>query len=298
MMSAFSFFKRLDAAPSYVLRPAGSSRSGTRRTLGAVATVAVIAFISLQLTGCASAKQAPVSASINATSRPVTDHKKVLYVTRLTHRDREVDDKVRAHLEQRGMIVTMVDQSAPVSAAAGKDLVIISSVVSARDMVGTSFRDVPVPLLTWESDLFDSLRFTGSKKGQDFGSIEKEHYINVVNAPSPLAAGVPAGKRWVYPRDAEMSWGKPAPAAIVIATVPGEPDEAVIFAYEKGVTMDYDFIAPARRVAMFPGNRSFDALSADGSALFDAALDWAVESPAVPPARRVTSSSMSPSPSQ
>lgn len=202
--------------------------------------------------------------------------KKVLYVTRLQHRDRAIDDKVRAYLEKRGMIVTMVDETTPSSAAHGEDLVIISSVVSARNMVGTSYKDVTVPLVTWEADLFDSLRFTGAKKGEDFGEVEKEHYINVVNAPSPLAGGLPAGKRWVYPRDDEMGWGKPAPGATVVATIPGEPQHAVLFAYEKGATMDYDFIAPARRVALFLGNRSFEKLSSDGSALFDAAIDWAV----------------------
>ncbi|RDK00864.1 hypothetical protein [Paraburkholderia lacunae] len=202
--------------------------------------------------------------------------KKVLYVTRLQHRDRVIDDKVRAYLEKRGLSVTMVDQTTPSSAALGNDLVIISSVVSARDLAGTSYKDVSVPLLTWEADLFDSLRFTGAKKGEDFGEVEKEHYINVVNAPSPLAGGVPAGKRWVYPRDDEMGWGKPAPGATVIATIPGEPQHAVVFAYEKGATMDYDFIAPARRVALFLGNRTFEKLSPDGTALFDAALDWAI----------------------
>jgi hypothetical protein len=40
--------------------------------------------------------------------------------------------------------------------------------------------------------------------------------------------------------------------------------------------MDYDFIAPARRVALFLGNRSFEKLSTQGQALFDAAIDWAV----------------------
>ncbi len=212
----------------------------------------------------------------HAQQTQVTANKKVLYVTRLEHRDRTMDDKVRAYLEKRGMTVTMVDESTPSSAARGEDLVIISSVVSARDMAGTSYKDVPVPLVTWEADLFDSLRFTGSKKGEDFGEIEKEHYINVVNAPNPLAGGLPAGKRWVYPRDDEMGWAKPAPGATVIATIPGEPQHAVVFAYEKGATMDYDFIAPARRVALFLGNRAFDKLSADGSALFDAAIDWAV----------------------
>jgi hypothetical protein len=218
----------------------------------------------------------PVVPAQQAAGEQVTVQKKVLYVTRLKHRDREIDDKVREHLEKRGMIVTMVDESAPATAAEGEDLVVISSVVSARDMTGTSYKNVNVPLVTWESDLFDSLRLTGAKKGEDFGEVEKEHYINVVNAPSPLAGGLPAGKRWVYPRDDEMGWGKPAPGATIIATIPGEPQHAVVFAYEKGATMDYDFVAPARRVGLFLGNRTFDKLSPDGSALFDAAIDWAI----------------------
>ncbi|WP_321841435.1 hypothetical protein [Paraburkholderia bannensis] len=220
--------------------------------------------------------QAAASEQAPSTARQLAAKPVVWYVTRLAHADRAEDDKVRAHLESLGFAVTMVDQSAPVADARSAQLVIISSVVSARDMVGTAYRDSGVPLLTWESDLFDSLRFTGQRKGVDFGELAKEHYVNVVNAPSPLAGGVAAGKRWVYPRDGEMGWGRPAPGATVVATVPGEPDHAVLFGYEKGATMDYDFIAPARRVAVFLGNRSFEHLSADGQSMFDAAVQWAL----------------------
>lgn len=252
--------------PSLLARAAASALA-----LFAVCAAASAATHTHQADQAQRAEQAP-----QAPRTPVALHKNVLYVTRLSHRDRDEDDKIVAHLEQRGMTVKLVNEDAPASAANGEDLVIISSVVSARDMVGTPLRDVAVPLVTWESDLFDSLRFTGQKKGEDFGEIEHEHYVNVVNAPSPLAGGVPAGKRWVYPRDDEMGWGKPGPGATIVATVAGEPTHAVVFAYEKGATMDYDFIAPARRVALFLGNRSFEKLSADGNAMFDAALDWAV----------------------
>ncbi|WP_322091845.1 hypothetical protein [Paraburkholderia bannensis] len=235
------------------------------------------AFVALGVSMLAPANaQAAASEQAPSTAQPLAAKPTVWYVTRLAHADRAEDDKVRAHLESLGFAVTMVDQSAPVADARSAQLVIISSVVSARDMVGTAYRDIGVPLLTWESDLFDSLRFTGQRKGVDFGELAKEHYVNVVNAPSPLAGGVAAGKRWVYPRDGEMGWGRPAPGATVVATVPGEPDHAVLFGYEKGATMDYDFIAPARRVAVFLGNRSFEHLSADGQSMFDAAVQWAL----------------------
>jgi hypothetical protein len=89
---------------------------------------------------------------------------------------------------------------------------------------------------------------------------------------------VAAGKTYVYPHDVMMGWGVPARAASVIATLPGEPDKAVVFGYEKGATMDYDFIAPARRVALFLDNETFAQLSPDGLALFDAAVRWSVAS--------------------
>jgi hypothetical protein len=149
--------------------------------------------------------------------------KKILYVTRLdlpanaSERNKELqqkgmasDTKVRMHLEAMGYAVTFADQSAPPADAEKYDLVILSSVVQSRQIADTAYKDVRVPLLTWENDLFDSLRLTGRKKGEVYGEVEKEHYIRIVNAPHPLAAGIPAGKTYVYPRDTSMGWGTPA----------------------------------------------------------------------------------------
>ncbi len=142
-------------------------------------------------------------------------------------------------------------------------------------MADTAYRDLKVPLVTWENDLFDSLRLTGRQKSVQYGEVEKEHYIRIINAPHPLAAGLPPGKTYVYQRDVSMGWGTPARAAIVIATLPGDLDKAVVFGYEKGATMDYDFVAPARRVALFLDNQTFEQLSPVGLKLLDAAIFWA-----------------------
>jgi hypothetical protein len=53
-----------------------------------------------------------------------------------------------------------------------------------------------------------------------------------------------------------MSWGKPGLGATIIATLYGQPEKAAIFAYEKGATMDYEALAPARRVMFFLSNES------------------------------------------
>jgi hypothetical protein len=63
--------------------------------------------------------------------------------------------------------------------------------------------------------------------------------------------------------------------ASIIATLYGQPEKAVIFTYEKGATMDYESLAPARRVMFFLGNDTFTNLSGAGIKLFDAAIDWA-----------------------
>ncbi|MFL9926158.1 hypothetical protein PQR62_17915 [Herbaspirillum lusitanum] len=218
--------------------------------------------------------------------------KRILYVTRLklaadaSERHKELqqkglasDAKVRSHLEAMGASVTLADQSAAPADAEKYDLVVLSSVVQSRELADTAYKNVRVPLLTWENDLYDSLRLTGRHKGEVYGEVEKEHYIRIVNAPHPMAAGLPNGKTYVYPRDTSMGWGTPARSAIVIATLPGELDKAVIFGYEKGATMDYDFVAPARRVAFFLDNLTFDQLTPIGLQLFDAAVNWALTAP-------------------
>lgn len=204
---------------------------------------------------------------------------KILYILRIDYRDRPIDEKVKHRLDSLGYQVTFADESEPASKADGFDLVIISSTVSSQRFNG-KYADVKVPVLMWENDIQDDMRFTGRYKGVDFGEIGGEskgdHYIWIVNAPHPLAAGLPAGTGVVYSKDQPMGWGKPGLGASIIATLPGQPDKAIIYGYEKGATMDYDFLAPSRRVMFFLDNTTFPLLTKSGLALFDAAVAWSV----------------------
>jgi hypothetical protein len=138
-----------------------------------------------------------------------------------------------------------------------------------------------VPLLTWENDLLDDLAMSGKRHDVDFGEVEKERYLWLVNAPHPVSAGLPAGVANVFRKQAPMSWGKPGLGASIIATIYGQPEKAAIFTYEKGATMDYEALAPACRAMFFMDNDSFANLSAAGVRLFDAAIDWAAAQPAI-----------------
>lgn len=185
-----------------------------------------------------------------------------------------VDMKVRDHLAARGFEVQVADQTVEPSTAREASLVVIAASVSAKD-VKPGWRTLPVPLVTWENDLLDDLAMTGKRHDTDFGEAEKERYLWIVNAPHPMAAGLSAGVVNAYVRQAPMSWGKPGLGATTIATIYGQPEKAAIFGYEKGATMDYEALAPARRVMLFLGNDGFANLSTDGFKLFDAAIDWA-----------------------
>jgi hypothetical protein len=208
---------------------------------------------------------------------PAAGAKKVLLVVRVEGKSLPIDQKIQQHLASRGYAVTVHSQYAAVDAALDTDLVILSSTVRSRDLLG-AYRNVAAPMLTWESDLLDDLGMSAKHVDTDFGKVEKERYIWLVNAPHPLAAGLPAGVLNVYEKPAAMNWGKPGLGASTIATVYGQPDKAVIFGYEKGATMDYESLAPARRVMFFLDNETFTNLSPAGLKLFDAAVDWAMGS--------------------
>ncbi|AOJ07116.1 hypothetical protein [Burkholderia mayonis] len=200
--------------------------------------------------------------------------KRIAMLVQLGGPNLKTDEQAKAHLASRGYAVRFVDEAQPVDAAADADLVIVSSTVSSK-RVARGWRTLAKPLLTWENDLLDDFAMTGKRHDVDFGETGKARYLWLVNAPHPIAAGLPAGTTNVYGRQAGMSWGKPGLGASIVATVYGEPDKAAIFAYETGATMDYETLAPARRVMFFLNNDTFGNLSPEGVALFDAAVDWA-----------------------
>ncbi len=192
---------------------------------------------------------------------------------------RNNDEKAMAFLKSLGFVVTGADETSPLEAARNRDLIIISESVDAVD-VGTKYRYVDIPLLTFENDLLGELGMTGLKNGRDYGTDDEQRFLWLVNAPHPLAAGLGAGIENVLGDEhCKMNWGKPGLGAVTIATLRGEPDKAAIFAYEKGATMNGEFLAPARRVSFFLWQDTFEQLRPEGLALFRASVLWAVSPP-------------------
>ena len=189
------------------------------------------------------------------------------------------DAGIQAHLTEMGFAVTFADQKDSATAADGKDVIVISSSVSAHVIEG-KYKASAIPLVTWEAYMLPHVGMTGRKEETDFGTREgKIRYLWMVNAPHALSAGLPAGMLNVVKKGGPMNWGRPGPGAIVVATFPGEVDKSPLFAYEKGATMDGENLAPARRVMLFLDNTTFGGLNEAGLKLFDAAVLWAAAQP-------------------
>ena len=182
------------------------------------------------------------------------------------------DAFVKARLEGLNHTVTVMDAASVTTAdATGKALVVISSTVNPTS-VGTKFRTVAVPVLTWESGVLNNMGMTGSTS-KDFGTKSGQTQITITNPTHPLAAGV-TGTATVVNSAKTFNWGKPNANAITIATISGDATKTAIFGYEPGVAMP-GLTAPARRLALFLGDDSAEVLNNNGIFLLNAAIKWA-----------------------
>ncbi|MCB9129699.1 MAG: DUF362 domain-containing protein [Anaerolineales bacterium] len=178
------------------------------------------------------------------------------------------------HLATSGYGITVRSQTQATAAdALDADLIIISDSVDSTN-VNTKFRDLSIPVMVWESSLFDDMNMTGTVSNTDYGSQASQTQVNIVSSGHPLAAGLPAGLVTTTAASQSYLWGKPSATAAVAARIAGSPDHAAIFGYDAGDSM-VGMKAPARRVGFFNGYGS--DFTANGWALYDAAVKWALE---------------------
>ncbi len=184
------------------------------------------------------------------------------------------DAAVKSRLQHLGYNVMVKDaQWANASMAADKGLVLISSTVYSGD-VGSKFRDVAVPVLTWESYLYDDMRMTGNSAGHDYGLSHTSDAI-IVGGTDQLAAGR-SGRQHLLTNNQDLQYGKVMGSeARVIAHAPADPWMASIFAYDQGAQMAGGLRAPAVRIGFYLNNESAASWTNYGEALFDAAVRYA-----------------------
>ncbi|WP_228146218.1 hypothetical protein [Acinetobacter sp. ANC 4648] len=197
----------------------------------------------------------------------------IMLVSQIQSPSSVTDFSIQKHLQNLGYDVQVVDQTQSPNQIKNIDLVIISSTVASKNLK-QGWRQLAIPLLTWENDYLDDLAMTGKRSNTDFGEVEKDRHLWMVNAPHLLSANLTAGTLNVYQAQAPMSWGNPGLGATIIATIYGQPEKPAIWAYEKGATMDYETVAPAKRMMFFLNNDTFTNLNQDGLKLFDTAIVW------------------------
>ncbi|MDE3116145.1 MAG: hypothetical protein KGL26_11135, partial [Pseudomonadota bacterium] len=224
-------------------------------------------------------------AALDAAIRRVAKGRKVLFVERVNAGEGRVSDEhIVAHLRALGFDVTIADQMDPQSRALGQDLVIISSTCS-KYKLANKYADVAVPVISMEGLLSDALHFSGRHRYVDYGEHGEEHesddppesYLNIVGAWSDMAAGLKPGLVKFTQHPGVLKWARPFADAQVIATLPNAPRQCAIFGYPKGSRMADGFIAPARRALLPLDNPSYDDLTAQGRALFDAVVLWSID---------------------
>jgi len=241
---------------------------------------------------------------------PALAGKKVLLLVGEPDEDHPSDDAaVQAHLQALGLTVTLGKDEDPASRAAGQDLVVISGTVNPY-VVPHAYKHAAVPVLTWSAPTYPTLGLTGRLRHKDFDIIEPtQHFAQsftdlygyCVDPLHPIAreAGLPSQMfGTLYLQPSVTCWGRPGPAAQVIAIFEGDPNKAGLFTYEKGASLSDGAVAPARRVGFFLGTGNFHLLTAVhgpaardpaaqawyvGLKLFDASVHWALTPPPAPP---------------
>ncbi len=191
---------------------------------------------------------------------------------------RPTDQAVKTRLDALGMDTTVTTSlTVDVEQARQSDLIIVSGTIAPQDL-DAQFRDLPVPILTWEAGLYPILGMAGSCEGGQCGYIHKDVVTMVIrDAAHPLAAGLSGAIPLTT--TGGVPWATPNVHAAWIATVQDDPQKAILFAYEQGSPL-FGFSAPARRV----GFLLFSEGNPDGSKsdaawkLFDRAVRWCLGS--------------------
>lgn len=185
------------------------------------------------------------------------------------------DASVRNRLESTGYSVTLADdhELQPWDAM-GYGLVIVSSTVNSEHVDGT-FSEVPVPVLTWESWIYDDMWMTEPGIEVNYGAVSSK-YLNITNPDHAISAGK-SGEFKIYHLSRQTAWGIPVAGGSAVASPMNAPGKYGLFAYDTGHEMAGGAYAPARRVGFFLGNQSGNWMTNTARDLFDASVAWAID---------------------
>jgi hypothetical protein len=187
----------------------------------------------------------------------------------LTNGDSAILDRLRG----LGFVVSIISATMVSSESLqNTDFCFISRSVRSPEIMA-SFRDQPVPLFVTEYNLYSDLGMTENVPEASGGDTLTATELSIVDPTHPLAAGFSGTVTVLTPGKGQYGFGVPGAGAALVANLVDEPQGAAIFAYEQGAPM-FGLVAPARRVGYFLDIQASTRLTAEGWALFDAAVKW------------------------
>lgn len=199
--------------------------------------------------------------------------------------DRFIRDRLQTTL---GHSIQVVPDSADIDSltrsAARADLVIVLESVTSLKLLA-KLKAVPQPILNFEAFIQDDLGLTapgpsgdpGPPSQFEFGVMDKSDEIAIRDAAHALAAGK-TGRVKVYSQLKQLTWGKVAPTAEVVATLAADTSGACIYVYRKDARLFDGTIAAGLRIGYFLEDDNVtgtpNLMTTEGLALFDRAVDF------------------------
>jgi hypothetical protein len=190
------------------------------------------------------------------------------------------DTAVLGRLNNLGHTVTLVDDNlSQTSDAVGKDLVIVSSTVTSGNVLA-KYRNVTIPVISYESAIFDDMLMTTDVDTVTRGTVASQTDLFVTALNHPITLGIGTGVRTVTTAPETFTFGVPAPSADILATVAGDQTKATIFVYEPNdLLIDGTTPAAGRRIGFFLQDNTASVLNPTGAQLFDRAVSYAIAVP-------------------
>jgi hypothetical protein len=219
----------------------------------------------------------------------------VLFVvgsTTLSAADQALRDRIVNNLGRTIDVVAAPNLTTSLATASGRKVVLVSETVTSSD-IGTKLTTAAVPVVNCEPAASDDLGFTTNAWGTTQGTTATtQTALNIVAPSDALAAGLASGNQTVSSAQTFI-WGVPGGSPTVVARIVGSATQAGIYRYDTGQAMQSG-TAPHRRVGFFLHTTTASGLNANGWALFDAAMNWAIGAPPPPPVNQAPTVSAGP----
>jgi hypothetical protein len=172
--------------------------------------------------------------------------------------------------------------------------VLVSESVGSALLQG-KLKPVSKPIVSYEAFIQDEMGLTPPGPPGDpglpaqfaLGVKAADTRIDIVMPNHPLAAGL-TGTVTVYKMPREVTWGKVAATAEIVATLAGDTTGPCIYVYRKGARLHDASIAAGLRVGFFleddDKTGTANLMTDDGLRLLDAAVRFALDPASSAPA--------------